>query len=76
MKAYELRQLETNELLERLEKAREELFRLRLSWSNGSLEDPNQVRFKRHEIARILTIMRERELAIELVRKEEQGDAE
>jgi large subunit ribosomal protein L29 len=76
MKAYELRQLETNELLERLEKAREELFRLRLSWSNGSLEDPNQVRFKRHEIARILTILRERELAIELVRKEEQGDAE
>lgn len=76
MKAAELRQLETNELLERLEKAREELFRLRLSWSSGSLEDPNQVRLKRHEIARILTVLRERELAAELVRKEEQRDAE
>ncbi|MBO9309201.1 MAG: 50S ribosomal protein L29 [Chloroflexi bacterium] len=75
MKARELRQLETKELLERLEKAREELFRLRLSWSNGSLEDPNRIRFKRHEIARILTILRERELAMELVRKEEQGNA-
>jgi large subunit ribosomal protein L29 len=76
MKARELRQLETAELYERLEKAREELFRLRLSWSSGSLEDPNQLRFKRHEIARLLTILRERELAAELVRREEQGNAE
>lgn len=76
MKAFELRELDTNDLVDRLEKAREELFRLRPSWSAGSLEDPNQVRFKRHEIARIMTILREREIAAELVREEEQSNAE
>lgn len=68
----ELRQLETNELRDRVETAREELFKLRLNWHAGSLADPNQLRRKRHEIARLMTLLRERELAAELVAQEEE----
>lgn len=72
MKAAELRQMETAELLNALEDKREELFKLRLNWSAGSLENPNQIKIARHEIARMLTVLRERELAAELVQQEEE----
>ena len=42
---------------------REELFKLRISWQTGSLEDPNQMRVARKDLARMLTVARERELA-------------
>lgn len=78
MKASELRQMETSDLLNAVEDKREELFKLRLNWSAGSLEDPNQIKQVRHEIARMLTILRERELAAELVQQEveEEKDAQ
>ena len=75
-RAADLRQLETGELQENLEKRREELFRLRLNWAAGSLENPNQIREARHEIARILTLLRERELAEALVRQEGETNVE
>jgi large subunit ribosomal protein L29 len=72
MKAAELRQMETAELLNALEDKREELFKLRLNWSAGALENPNQIKIVRHDIARMLTVLRERELAAELVQQEEE----
>jgi large subunit ribosomal protein L29 len=66
MRARELRELTTEELQLRLQEARREVFNLRQQWYDGSLEDPNLVRSVRKDIARILTILRERELIAEL----------
>ena len=63
MKPSEIREIETPTLLEQIESKREELFRLRLSWHANTLEDPNQMNLVRKDIARMLTILRERELA-------------
>ncbi len=70
MKALEIRQLETRELQEQLETKREELFKLRLSWSTGSLDNPNQMRVIRKDIARLLTVLHERNLAAQVVKGE------
>ncbi len=67
MKLTEIRELETNALVDHIEAKREELFKLRISWRTGSLEDPNQMRVVRKDIARMLTVLRERQLAAELV---------
>jgi large subunit ribosomal protein L29 len=67
MKLTEIRELETQALLDQIEVKREELFKLRISWRTGSLEDPNQMRLVRKDIARILTVVRERQLAAEVV---------
>ncbi len=67
MKMTDIRELETAALLEQIEAKREELFKLRISWRTGSLEDPNQMRIVRKDIARMLTVMRERQLAAEVV---------
>jgi large subunit ribosomal protein L29 len=70
MKIDEIRQLETADLLQQLEGKREEIFKLRLQWHSGSLENPNQIRLVRKDIARIMTIVRERELAAEVIQGE------
>ncbi len=67
MKMTDIREMETNALIEHIESKREELFKLRISWRTGSLEDPNQMRIVRKDIARMLTVVRERQLAAELV---------
>ncbi len=67
MKMSEIRELETNALIDQIEAKREELFKLRISWRTGSLEDPNQMRVVRKDIARMLTVVRERQLAAEVV---------
>ncbi len=67
MKMAEIRELETNALVDQVEAKREELFKLRISWRTGSLEDPNQMRVVRKDIARMLTVVRERQLAAALV---------
>jgi large subunit ribosomal protein L29 len=74
MKASEIRELESATLLEQIESKREELFKLRISWQTGSLEDPNQIRVVRKDLARMLTVARERELAAELVGGEENAE--
>lgn len=70
MKISELRALDSTDLLDKLEEFREELFKQRLNWHAGSLEDPNTLKRLRHDIARMLTVLRERELAAEIVRLE------
>ncbi|MGC9394578.1 MAG: 50S ribosomal protein L29 [Anaerolineae bacterium] len=69
MQAHELRELTEEELRLRLQETRRELFNLRQQWYAGSLEDHNRMRAVRKDIARILTILRERELVAALAQK-------
>jgi large subunit ribosomal protein L29 len=61
-KASELRQLAETELQSRLDDAKEEYFNLRFQRSSGQLEDFNRLRITRRRIARIKTILREKQL--------------
>jgi large subunit ribosomal protein L29 len=60
----ELRALELDELATKLREAKEELFNLRFQAATGQLENHGRLHAVRKEIARIYTIMRERELGI------------
>lgn len=63
-KATELRNLGETELAEKLREAKEELFNLRFQAATGQLESHGRLRTVRRSIARIYTVMRERELGI------------
>jgi len=65
-KAAELRDLTDEQLLERAESAKEELFNLRFQLATGQLDNPTTIRKVRHDIARIATVLREREIEAEL----------
>jgi len=58
----ELRELSDQELLDRLESGKEELFNLRFQLATGQLDNPMRIKQVRHEVARLLTIMRERQI--------------
>jgi large subunit ribosomal protein L29 len=58
----ELRDLPEDELHSRLDSAKEELFNLRFQLATGQLDNPMRIKDVRHEIARLLTILTEREL--------------
>ena len=60
----ELRNLENADLVEKLRESKEELFNLRFQGATGQLESHGRLRAVRKDIARIYTIMRERELGI------------
>jgi large subunit ribosomal protein L29 len=62
--AAELRASVDKELAEKLSQAKEELFNLRFQSATGQLESHGRLRLVRREIARIYTILRERELGI------------
>lgn len=66
-KATELRQLGDEELVGKLREAKEELFNLRFQGATGQLENNSRLKIVRKDIARIYTLMRERELGIETV---------
>jgi large subunit ribosomal protein L29 len=59
-----LRSFDDERLLEELRKAKEELFNLRFQSATGQLESHGRLRAVKKDIARIYTIMRERELGI------------
>jgi large subunit ribosomal protein L29 len=61
-KATELRETAVEDLVARLESLKEELFNLRFQLATGQLDNVNRIKEARHEIARILTVLREREL--------------
>jgi large subunit ribosomal protein L29 len=63
-KAGELRELDDEALLTKLKEAKEELFNLRFQAATGQLESHGRLRAVRKDIARVYTIMRERELGI------------
>ncbi len=61
----ELRTLDDERLVEELRKSKEELFNLRFQSATGQLESHGRLRAVRRDIARIYTILRERELGID-----------
>lgn len=63
MKAQEMRDQTGDELRQRLVDLKEELFNLRFQAATGQLDNPMRVRVVRKDIARVMTIMRERELS-------------
>ncbi len=67
MKAQELRMLSDEELQARLRDAKEELFNLRFQSATGQLDNTSRIRVVKRDIARIFTVMRERELEHEKV---------
>lgn len=62
MKAAELRELSYQELRVKLDDAKSEAFNLRFQVTSGQLENTARLRTVRREIARILFVMREKEL--------------
>jgi large subunit ribosomal protein L29 len=62
MKAHEIRVMTSDELVQQLDDAYEELFNLRFQLSTGQLENFNRLTEVKRDIARLRTIMREREL--------------
>ena len=64
MKVKEIRELSSAEIKEKIVGAKEELFNLRFQQATGSLEKPSRIRELRHEVARMKTVLRERELEV------------
>ena len=71
--AAEIRDLNDDELVSRLREAKEELFNLRFQVATGQLDNNRRLHHVRRDIARIYTVMRERELGI--VRETTAGEA-
>jgi large subunit ribosomal protein L29 len=65
-KIQEIRDLPDDGLVERLESLKEELFNLRFQLATGQLDNPMRIKDVRHEVARILTVLRERHIEREL----------
>jgi large subunit ribosomal protein L29 len=66
----ELRELNDDELETKLREAKEELFNLRFQTATGQLDNNRRLRIVRHDIARIYTILRERELGLSVAPSE------
>jgi large subunit ribosomal protein L29 len=64
--AAELRELSGEELLTRLREAKAELFNLRFQTATGQLANNRRLRLVRRNIARIYTVLRERELGLSI----------
>jgi large subunit ribosomal protein L29 len=62
--AGELRELTEEELITRLRESKEELFNLRFQMATGQLDNNRRLRLVRQEIARVYTVLRERELGL------------
>ncbi|SFP88108.1 50S ribosomal protein L29 [Caldicoprobacter faecalis] len=62
MKASKWREMTNEELKEKLNELKSELFNLRFQLATGQLENPMRIREVKRDIARIKTILREREL--------------
>ena len=62
LKIKELRELSNKELEGKIIEAKKELFGLRMKQSTGTLEKPSKIKELRKDVARMKTIMREREL--------------
>ncbi len=63
MQASELRELSDAELVEKYDEFKEELFNLRFQNVTGQLDNSSRLPLVRREVARINTVLREREIA-------------
>ena len=59
----EIRELSNEEILSKIEESKEELFNLRFQQATGNLEKPSRIKDLRHTVARLKTVLRERELS-------------
>ena len=73
--ANDLRVLDNDALEGQLREHKEELFNLRFQMATGQLDNNRRLRTVRHDIARIYTIMRERELGLSVAPDENEGVA-
>ena len=62
MKAFEIRNLADGEIRTRMDESYEELFNLRFQLAIGQVKDPSRVTLLKRDIARMKTVLREREL--------------
>ena len=62
MKVKEIRELTTDKIVAKIKEDKEELFNLRFQQATGNLEKPSRIRELRHEVARLKTVLREREM--------------
>ena len=67
MKVNEIRNLTTEEINKKIKESKEELFNLRFQQATGNLEKPSRLRELRHTVARMKTVLKEREDANESV---------
>jgi large subunit ribosomal protein L29 len=65
-KAVELRDLPDDDLYIRIESAKEELFNLRFQLATGQLDNTARLKELRHDVARLATVLREREIELDL----------
>jgi large subunit ribosomal protein L29 len=63
MRISEVRALTSSEIESKLDDAREEQFKLRFQFRTGQLTDYSRIVVSRRNVARLLTVLRERELA-------------
>ena len=66
MKVKEIRDLTTEQIVAKIKENKEELFNLRFQQATGNLEKPSRIRDLRHDVARLKTVLRERELKEEV----------
>lgn len=62
MKVNEIRNLTTEEIVTKIKETKEELFNLRFQQATGNLDKPSKIKDLRHAVARLKTVLREREL--------------
>jgi large subunit ribosomal protein L29 len=72
----ELRELPDDQLIERLESHKEELFNLRFQLATGQLDNPMRIKDVRHDVSRILTVLRERQPEQEVEEELARADVE
>ncbi len=75
MQAQEIRMLSTEEIKNRLDETYQSLFRLRFDWAAGQLEDNNRIRVVKRDVARLRTILREREIAAVMAQSADEPSA-
>lgn len=63
MKPKDIRDLNTEEIKARIKNDADQLLRLRLNHAVSAIENPSKIRALRHDLARLKTILREREMA-------------
>jgi large subunit ribosomal protein L29 len=73
MRISEVRAMATAEIEAKLDDTREELFKLRFQFKTGQLTDYSRLTERRRAVARLLTVLRERELAQQLAGEGEQA---
>lgn len=70
--AADIREMTENEIQQALMEAKAELFNLRFQLEIGQLQNPARIKVVRRNIARYKTILRERQIALQMVEKEEE----